>query len=128
MSLQPLSTDFAEYVRKMRKERGMSQREVAAKSGLDYTYLSKIENARLEHTPSIRAIQSLAKALDVDELELMDRANKVPAVFEAITRDREALRFFRRATETIKRSSEWRELNQYLDRSQKRAKTSGNAK
>jgi len=118
MSLQPPSGPFGDRIRELRKTKGYSQRDLAAKTGLDHTYLSKIENARLEHTPSIRTIQLLASALGVDELELMDLANKVPAVFEVIARDREALRFFRRATATLTRPSQWRELSRYLDRSQ----------
>lgn len=120
MSLQPPSVPFGDRIRELRKAHGFSQRDLAAKAGLDHTYLSKIENARLEHTPSIRTIQALASALEVDELELMDLANKVPAVFEVITRDREALRFFRRATATITRPSQWRELSEYLERSRNR--------
>jgi transcriptional regulator with XRE-family HTH domain len=118
MSLQPPSGPFGDRIRELRKARAFSQRDLAAKTGLDHTYLSKIENGRLEHTPSIRTIKALASALAVDELELMDLANKVPAAFEVIARDREALRFFRHATATITRPSQWRELTKYLERSQ----------
>ena len=50
-----------------------------------------------------------------DELELMELANKVPPVLEAIARDKEALRFFRRATEVIKSPEGWRDLQAYLE-------------
>jgi transcriptional regulator with XRE-family HTH domain len=120
MSLQHKQVGpFGERVKELRLARRYSQRALAAKAGLDYTYLSKIENGRLEHTPSIRTIQGLALGLGVDELELMNLANKVPAVFESIARDRDALRFFRRATETIKDPAEWRGLSAYLERSQR---------
>ena len=46
----------------------------------------------------------------------MDLANKVPPMLKAIVRDKDALRFFRRATETIKTSAGWRDLLAYLDR------------
>ena len=110
---------FGLKLRELRKAAGFTLRELADKAGLDFTYLSKIENNRLEHTPSIRALQDLARALEVDELELMELADKVPPVLEAIARDKEALRFFRRATETIKTSEGWRELQSYLDRREK---------
>ncbi len=119
MSLQPhVPNPFGDRLKARRKELGLSQRALAARAGVDYTYLSKIENGRLEHTPSIRTIQGLARALQLDELELMDLANKVPAAFESITRDREALRFFRRATQTIRSPAQWRELTDYLDRTE----------
>ena len=103
-------------IKELRRQRGFTQRQLAEKVGVDFTYLSKIENDRLEHTPSIKTLQDLAWALDVDELELMELANKVPLVLQAIARDKNALRFFRRATQTIKSSEGWRDLLAYLER------------
>lgn len=107
---------FGQRIKELRRERGLTQRQLAEKARVDFTYLSKIENDRLEHTPSIKTIQDLAQALAVDELELMELANKVPPVLEAIARDKDALRFFRRATATIKTSAGWRDLLAYLER------------
>jgi HTH-type transcriptional regulator, competence development regulator len=110
-------------IRELRRQRNLTQRQLAARAGLDSTYLSKIENNRLEHTPSIKAIQDLARALDVDELELMELANKLPSALEVIARDKEALRFFRRASETVKSPEQWRELHAFLDRQEQRGET-----
>ncbi len=107
---------FGQRVKELRLGCGLTQRQLAERIKVDFTYLSKIENGRLEHTPSIRTIQGLAQALEVDELELMELANKVPPVLEAIVRDKDALRFFRRATATIKTSAGWRDLLAYLER------------
>ena len=110
------TTTLGQRVRELRRARGLTQRQLAGETGVDFTYLSKIENDRLEHTPSIKTLQELARALGADELELMELANKVPPVLEAIARDKEALRFFRRATEVIKSPEGWRDLQAYLDR------------
>ena len=107
---------FGHRIKELRRARGLSQRALAQKAGLDFTYLSKIENERLEHTPSIKMIGDLARALEVDELELMDLARKVPSPFTAIARDEDAVRFFRRAAETIKGPEGWRDLLDYLER------------
>ncbi len=107
---------FGQRLKELRRERNLTQRELAERTGVDSTYLSKMENDRLEHTPSIKTLQDLARALSVDELELMELANKVPPVLQAIARDKEALRFFRRATATITTSEGWRDLHAYLDR------------
>src|SRR6266852_9272795 len=107
---------LGERIRQLRQQRGLTQRRLAEETGVDFSYLSKIENERLEHTPSIKMLQDLARVLEVDELELMDLANKVPQGFEAIARDKDATRFFRRATETVKSSEEWRDLLDYLER------------
>ena len=105
---------FGQKVKELRVQQGLTQRQLAQQAGIDFTYLSKIENNRLEHTPSIKTIQDLAHALEVDELELMDLANKVPPALEAIAHNKDALRFFRFATETVKTSEGWRDLLIYL--------------
>jgi HTH-type transcriptional regulator, competence development regulator len=107
---------FGQHLKKLRHQRNLTQRQLAEQAGVDFTYLSKMENDRLEHTPSIKTLQDLARALETDELELMSLANKLPPMLEAVARDREALRFFRRATATIKTPEEWRELHAVLDR------------
>ncbi len=105
-------------VKELRLQCGLTQRQLAERAGLDFTYLSKIENDRLEHTPSVKTLRNLAEALGADELELMDLADKVPTVLEGIAGDKDALRFFRRATETVKNPEGWRDLLAYLERRQ----------
>ncbi len=70
--------NFGERVRELRKEQGLSQRELAARSGIDFTYLSKIENARME-PPSEKVILNMAEALDADPDELVLLAGKIPS-------------------------------------------------
>lgn len=111
---------FGQRIRELRSQQSLTQRQLAERAHVDFTYLSKIENDRLEHTPSIKTIQDLARALEVDELELMGLANKIPPFLEAVARDKEALRFFRRATETIKSPEGWRDLLGYLERRSRR--------
>ena len=71
---------FGERVRELRKAKRLTLRDVAAKVAINFTYLSKIENGRLDFSdaPSEKLIRKLAKALggDVDELLLL--AKKVP--------------------------------------------------
>lgn len=82
---------------------------------IDFTYLSKIENDRLDYTPSIKTLQQLAKALEADELELLQLAQKVPGPFADITADKQALQFFRKATKIIKEPFEWDRLLEELE-------------
>ncbi len=110
---------LGQHIKELRRERHLTQRKLASAAGVDFTYISKIVNDRLEHTPSIKTLQDLARALEVDELELMELANKVPPVLEAIARDKDALRFFRRATEIVKTPEGWRALLDYLEQQQK---------
>jgi len=71
---------FGNRLRQIRAAKGLSQRELAAKVGINFTYLSKIENDRLDFSksPSETTICKLARALETDEEELLLLAKKVP--------------------------------------------------
>lgn len=71
---------FGERVRELRKDKNLSQRDLAAKVGVTFTYISKIENERLDFGdyPSEELIAKLAKALRADRDELLILAKKVP--------------------------------------------------
>ena len=59
---------FAIRVRELRVERGMSQDEMAAKSGLHRTYIGTVERA--EQSIGIDNIEKIAKALGVPIVDL----------------------------------------------------------
>ena len=56
-------------VRRLRKERGWSQEEFAAKCGLHRTYVGAIERA--EENLTLRSLDKLAKALRVHPADLL---------------------------------------------------------
>ena len=66
--------------RRALRRKGPSQRALVAKLSVNFTYLSKIENERLDFGdyPSEELICKLARALDVDEDELLMLAKKIP--------------------------------------------------
>ncbi len=107
---------LGERIRELRKQKHLTQRQLAELIGVDFTYLSKIENGRLGYTPSTKTIHDLANALEADELELLELAGKIPPSMERIFRDKEASQFFRRATQTIHNPQVWKELLQYLEK------------
>jgi HTH-type transcriptional regulator, competence development regulator len=106
---------LGERIKALRKDKGFTQRQLAGRTDLDYTYLSKIENDRLEHTPSIRALQTLARELESDELELIRLADKMPNSLQELAQSKEALQFFRKASLMAKSPHDWRTLSQRLD-------------
>jgi transcriptional regulator with XRE-family HTH domain len=67
---------FGDKVRNRRLELGFSLRRLANDSGLDYTYLSKIERG-INPPPSEEAIKRLADSLYIDRDELLSSAGKV---------------------------------------------------
>lgn len=67
---------FGKRIRELRLEKDLSQRDLAEQVKIDFTYLSKIENAKVD-PPSDDAIRRLAHALDADIEELLALAAKV---------------------------------------------------
>jgi transcriptional regulator with XRE-family HTH domain len=62
-------------------EVALALRDLAAKVGVGFTYLSRVENERLnlgDH-PSEALIHRLAHALDADEEELLILAKRIPS-------------------------------------------------
>ncbi len=89
------ATKFGPKVRELRKKTGMSQKEVAEKVKINFTYLSKIENGTTP-PPSQDTIRRLAKILNTDEYELITLAGKVPSDLEKlIVRDKQILQYLR---------------------------------
>lgn len=71
---------FGQRLREMRKAKAMSQRELAAKSGISFAYVSKLETGSMT-PPRHRTISALANALGADREnadELFGLAGKMP--------------------------------------------------
>jgi transcriptional regulator with XRE-family HTH domain len=71
---------FGERIRQLRKAKNLNQSELAEKVGINFTYLSKIENDKVASSefPSEETIKKLAKALGADADELLLMAKKIP--------------------------------------------------
>jgi transcriptional regulator with XRE-family HTH domain len=78
---------FGTYLRDIRKEKGINQRQLAKHGGISYTYLSKIENNVLP-PPSEETLAKFAEMLDIDKDEMFAKANKIPSeLFDKIVSD-----------------------------------------
>jgi transcriptional regulator with XRE-family HTH domain len=87
---------FGQRIQRLRRHLGLTQRQVAAQLGIDFTYLSKLENDRGE-PPGEDTIRGLAALLETDEEMLLAMAGKVPAGLRDRARDDiEFARFLRR--------------------------------
>ena len=71
---------FGERIRELRQSRNLTQRELGAKVGVEFSYISKIENGKLDFGdfPSESLIHKLAEVLETDEYDLLVLAEKVP--------------------------------------------------
>lgn len=71
---------FGQKIRSLRKSLNLSQRDLAEKVRVNFSYVSKIENERLDFAdyPSEELILKLATALEADADELLLLAKKIP--------------------------------------------------
>jgi len=77
-------------IRELRQAKQLTLRDLAAKVGVGFTYISKIENHKLEdgHGPSEKLIHKLAVELDANEEELLLLADKVPEAIRQRVKER----------------------------------------
>lgn len=65
--------EFGEYLRKLREQSRLSLREVAARTGMSFSYLTQIEHGRRE-PPHPKLLQKLAPVYGVSVSDLMKAA------------------------------------------------------
>lgn len=109
---------FGERLRELRKERGLTLRALAESVGVDFSYLSKIENGKAGYLPGADTIRALADALEADALELLELADKVPPEMERFAGNARARRFLQRAQE-IASPDDWDALLNVLEERQR---------
>lgn len=61
---------LGEKIQRLRKEKGLSQDELARKADIPYTTLTKIEIGVIKK-PSVFAVAKIAEALDIDINDLL---------------------------------------------------------
>jgi transcriptional regulator with XRE-family HTH domain len=71
---------FGQRVRELRRAKNLGQRALAAKVGVSFTYISRVETESLDYGPypSEELIRKLAKALHAEADELLLLAKKIP--------------------------------------------------
>jgi DNA-binding Xre family transcriptional regulator len=68
---------FAANVRRLRRDKRLSQGALAERSGIDRSYLSRIETGA--HYAGLDIVQKLAVALEADPAELLERPSSIAA-------------------------------------------------
>ena len=88
---------FGDRVREIRKLRGLTQQKLAERLSVSLSYVSKVENERLNagDYPSESFVHKLADALETDKDELLLLTDRVPvAILRRIQQRPEAFRAF----------------------------------
>jgi HTH-type transcriptional regulator, competence development regulator len=63
---------FGKTLERIRRAKGVTQREIATKIGMDFSYFSRLENDRHDSKPTRETIDKIAKALDCTDAERSD--------------------------------------------------------
>ena len=95
----------------------MSQRDLAKKAEMDFTYLSKIENGKMQ-PPRTDVIVRLAGILGADVNELIGLAGEIPPALKATIEKSDAARnFICRHAATLS-ESDWEKLLKTVEKGQ----------
>lgn len=111
---------FGRTLKKLRLKADLTQAELAEAVGVDFTYLSKIENERVE-PPSERIILQIAEVLraklgaEVDPDELVALAGKIPSrllssLAEDPERIRAAIKYLRSVSGEVSSQRDWEQV------------------
>ncbi len=67
---------FSNILKKLRKEKGVSIKKMAEELGINYTYISKLENSK--GNPSSEVVEKISHYFNYNSDELMLSAGKIP--------------------------------------------------
>ena len=109
-----MEQSFGSVLRERRRGAGLTQRELAERAGLDFTYISKLENDRLP-PPAADTLVVLSKILGVPAEELLALTGKLPTeVQHILSTSSAAQEFLRKAAFRGLTDAQWRELSRLL--------------
>ena len=105
---------FGPTLRDRRRAAKLSQRDLAARAGLDFSYISKVENGRVP-PPAADTIVALCQILETPPEELLALTRKIPSTVQrTVSSSMAAQRFLREAQEMMLSDQEWARLLQAL--------------
>jgi transcriptional regulator with XRE-family HTH domain len=90
--------ELAQRIRNHRLDRRLTLEEVAVRSGLTRSWLSKVENFRI--TPSLPALGQIASALSVTVAELVEGLDEKPKLIKVRKAERKVVERNRSSTNT----------------------------
>jgi HTH-type transcriptional regulator, competence development regulator len=105
---------FGSTLREYRHQSGLSQRELALKIGVDFSYISKLENDRLP-PPAADTILQICSALEIEPEGLLALTGKIPSeIQEKVGSNQTAQEFLRKAQQMDLTDDEWTHMIQSL--------------
>lgn len=103
-------SSFGYALREFRRAAKMSQRELANRIGVDFSYISKIENERLP-PPSADTIVEICRVLGIKPEELLALTGKIPTnVHKTLSSSRAAQEFLTEMQQMALTDEEWKKM------------------
>jgi transcriptional regulator with XRE-family HTH domain len=105
-----MAPSFGQSLRELRRRAGLTQRELADRTGLDFSYISKIENGRVP-PPAADTVLHISRALGEPASRLLALTGKLPSdVAQTVSTSPAAQDFLRAALQMQLTDDEWRRL------------------
>lgn len=112
MQEEGLDTTFGAMLRALRQQAGLTQRDLAQQAGLDFSYISKLENGRLP-PPAADTIVLLCSLLGVSADDLLAATHKLPSDVEENVSASAAAQMFLREAQGLS-EDQWQQLTERL--------------
>ena len=117
MKPKPEWLEFGQKLKKLRKEAGVAQRVLAEKVGVNFTYLSKIENGVMA-PPAEGTLVRIARAIECDPYDLIIAARKMPSDFPKMVFDTNAAaEFVKAACKAKPGAKQWKQAKEVIEKS-----------
>lgn len=105
---------FGSALRAARRAAGVTQRDLAERADLDFTYISKLENDRIP-PPAADTVVLLCNILGIPAEELLALTRKLPSeVQHLLSSSPAAQEFLREAAERGLSEADWKRLSRLL--------------
>ena len=109
-----MNQTFGQLLKSIRREKGISQRDLAEQVGIDFSYISKIENDRLP-PPAAETTIKISNILGVSEEILLSNSKKISAdMSNAISSSASAIKFMNEVKDMRLSEHEWEQLTMNL--------------
>jgi len=109
-------SSFGQLLREQRRKAGVSQRDLGTRAGLDFSYISKLENDRIP-PPAADTVVAICRVLKIEPEELLAASGKLPADIRSTMGSSVAAQsFLQNASRMSLTEQEWKEMTSSLHR------------
>lgn len=105
--------DFGKLLKNLRVEKKITQRKLAELVGIDFTYISKIENGTME-PPAEDKIVKIAEILGEDADQMLITAKKVPSHFQKVITENKDIPMLLRKADSLS-PKQWEDIRRIID-------------